>query len=181
MAMRQAKIPKREPSPDTGRNTTLVNHAAGTETAGEGFPLHTNRDVMTLLAELLSNQYAFFAGVSNHWRNAWGELPKTTQAITADTSVSQLQWSFEGGLTKSPMICERIAEHCSVDILWCAYCHGCDIPLEACFKAAARGDLQMIRWALDQNCGWRDVLCRAAAAGGSLHILKWAREIGCPW
>ena len=31
---------------------------------GDIFPLNANRDVMTLLAELLSNQYAFFAEVS---------------------------------------------------------------------------------------------------------------------
>ena len=35
-----------------------------TEPTGDAFPLNANRDVMTLLAELLSNQYAFFAEVS---------------------------------------------------------------------------------------------------------------------
>ena len=67
---------------------------------------------MTVLAELLSNRYAFFGEVSKDWRSAWGELPKITQAITADTSISQLRWSFDGGLIKSPIICELIAEKC---------------------------------------------------------------------
>ena len=52
---------------------------------GDIFPLNANRDVMTLLAELLSNQHALFAEVSIDWKNAWGELPKITQALTADT------------------------------------------------------------------------------------------------
>lgn len=80
------------------------------------FSLRANRDVMALLAELLSNQYWFFAGVSKEWKRAWGELPKTTQAITADTTVSQLQWSFDSGLTKRRLVCERIAEYCGVNI-----------------------------------------------------------------
>ena len=42
------------------------------EPAGVGFGLHSNRTVMTLLAELLSDQYAFFAGTSKGWRNSWG-------------------------------------------------------------------------------------------------------------
>ena len=72
---------------------------------------------MTLLAQLLSNQHAFFAGVSKEWRNAWENLPRLTQAITADTSVSQLQWSFDGGLKKRPVVCMHIDEYCGVDTL----------------------------------------------------------------
>ncbi|CAM9242002.1 unnamed protein product [Laminaria digitata] len=80
------------------RNTMVGTDATAGDTCAAEFSLNTNRDVMTLLAEILSNQHAFFAGVSKDWRNAWRHLPKTTQAITADTSVSQLQWSFDGGL-----------------------------------------------------------------------------------
>ena len=70
---------------------------------------------MTLLAQLLSNQHAFFGGVSKEWRNAWENLPRLTQAITADTSVSQLQWSFNSGLKNRLMLGIHIAEHCGVD------------------------------------------------------------------
>ena len=81
---------------------------------------------MTLLAELLSNQYAFFAGVSKEWRDAWGDLPQTTQAITADTTVSQMQWSVDGGWGKSKTVYQRIAEHCGVDVLMWAHSNGCE-------------------------------------------------------
>lgn len=107
---------------------------------------------MTLLAELLSNQYAFFGGVSKDWKNAWGQQPKTTQAITPDTSVSQLQWSFTDGLVKGPNICLRVAEYCSIDVLGFASFNGCSLPMEVCFKAATRGHLEMTQWALGQNC-----------------------------
>ena len=70
----------------TGPNTTEI------ESSAAEFSIRNNQDVMALLAELLSNQYAFFAGVSREWRNAWSDLPKFTQAITPDTSISQLQW-----------------------------------------------------------------------------------------
>lgn len=156
--------------------------AAARELVEEGFPLDTNRDVMALLAQLLSNQHAFFAGVSKGWRNAWGDFPKTTRAITADTSVSQLQWSFDNGLEKRPTVCERIAEHCGLEVMRCAYSNGCNLPDIACFKAVARGKFAMVQWALDQeNSCWREVLCKAAAAKGKLFVLMWARGNGCPW
>lgn len=88
-----------------------------------------------------ATQYAFFSGVLKDWREAWGDLSKTTQAITADTSVSQLQWSFECGVQKRPMVCERIAEHCDLAVLQCAYSNRCPLSLKACFKAAAREQL----------------------------------------
>lgn len=80
---------------------------------------------MTVLAGVLCNQYAFFAEVSTDWRDAWGAHMKTTQAITADTSVSQLKWSFDGGLTKGALVSERIAEHCNVELLRYAHSKGC--------------------------------------------------------
>eukprot|EP00904_Undaria_pinnatifida_P007971 jgi/Undpi1/4303/HiC_scaffold_17.g07669.m1 len=186
MPLPEAKTAKRAPPEDNNRqgSTTPGDHVSETEHSRDEFSLGTNGDVMALLAEFLSNQHAFFAGVSKQWRNAWGRLPKTTKAITADTSVSQLQWCFDGGLRKRPMLCEHIAEHCGVEILRFAYFDECEVPLKACFNAVARGRLEMIQWALGalgQYSGWRESLCMAAAAGGSLRILKWARANGCPW
>ncbi|CAM9218212.1 unnamed protein product, partial [Laminaria digitata] len=71
MALPRAKIAKMEPSPDSGRqgNTMLV--AQSTEMESVIFRVQTNRDIMAVLAELVSNQYAFFAEVSRDWKNAW--------------------------------------------------------------------------------------------------------------
>ena len=117
---------------------------------------------MALLVKLLSKQHGFVAGVSKEWRNAWGDFPKSTQAITADTTVSQLQWSFDGGLKKVAVVCERIAEHCDVGILQYANSKGCPVSRRAFFTAAARGNFEMIQWALGENCFWRYMLCQAA-------------------
>ena len=164
-----------------GDNSMSSTKDTEPDAIGVVFPLQGNGDIMTLLADLLSNQYAFFAEVSRDWRNACDHLPRLTQAITADTSVSQLEWSFDSGLSKFGMVSERIAEHCNTELLRFAHSNGCVLFAEACYKAAARGDLEMIEWAIDQNSGWRYVVCRAAAAGGHLHILKWAHDINCSW
>ena len=148
---------------------------------GDIFPLNANRDVMTLLAELLSNQHALFAEVSIDWKNAWGELPKITQALTADTTISQLQWSLDAGLSKGG-VCVRVAECSSRDVLQCAVSNGCMLTSVAWVTAADGGDQEMIEWRLDRPpyCWWF-VLCTAAAATGKLDMLKWARGLGCPW
>ena len=76
----------------TFRNRTTMPGpgASEIEFAEVTFSVSTNEDVMTLLAELLSNQYAFFAAVSKEWRNACGKRPRITQALRADPSIFQL-------------------------------------------------------------------------------------------
>ena len=110
---------------------------------------------MTLLAQLLSNQYAFFADVSIDWKNACGELPKITEAITADTTVSQLQWSLDAGLSKGG-VRVRVAEYSGLDVLQCAVPNGCMLTLVALFAAADGGDQETIEWRLDHPpyCKW---------------------------
>ena len=108
--------------------------------AGDSFTRATNPDVMTVLAELLSNQHVFFAGVSKYRRNAWGGFPKRTQAITPDTSISQLQWSLDGGLKKTPTVHQLIIERCDVENLEYANLEECDMSEEAFVKAAGRGE-----------------------------------------
>jgi hypothetical protein len=46
---------------------------------------------------------------------------------------------------------------------------------------AARGDLQMLRYARENGCPWSESLCVHAATHGRLEVLRWARENGCPW
>lgn len=96
--------------------------------SGKKVGLPTNPDVIAMLADFLSNQHAFFASVSKEWNSAWGDIPKSTQAITADTTVSQLQCSFDSGLRNRRTICEHIADNCGVEILQCAYSNGCLLP-----------------------------------------------------
>lgn len=116
----------------------LDRQATGIDPAGARVGISTNTDVVILLEKLLSNQYVFFEEVSKEWNKAWGSLPKITKAITADISVSQLQWSFDGGLKETPEICVFFAEHCSLEVLQCAHANGFALNAGACSKAVAR-------------------------------------------
>ena len=50
-----------------------------------------------------------------------------------------------------------------------------------CANAAYRGDLEMLKWARDNDFPWDDYTCSSAAEGGELEALQWARKHGCPW
>lgn len=82
--------------------------------------------------------------MSKVWKHAWGDLAKTTQAITADPSVSQLQWGFDSGLRKRLNLCEHITEHCCLEVLQYAHSKGCKLPEETCFNAAGKGKIDII-------------------------------------
>ena len=50
-----------------------------------------------------------------------------------------------------------------------------------CKGAAARGDVEMLKWLRAKGCPWDEGTCAAAAYGGHLEVLKWLRAGGCPW
>ena len=47
--------------------------------------------------------------------------------------------------------------------------------------AAARGHLEVLQWARENDCPWDEETCSNAALDGHLEVLQWARENGCPW
>jgi hypothetical protein len=82
------------------------------------------------------------------------------------------------------------------------------IPIGICDIAAAKGNLQMMKWAVDNDfecdlttyshvsgdnyleilewlksmdCLRNEISCKHAAWKGNLKVLKWLREQGCPW
>ncbi|KAF8062629.1 hypothetical protein HT031_003958 [Scenedesmus sp. PABB004] len=54
---------------------------------------------------------------------------------------------------------------------------------DVCFWAAARGDVEMLRWARAQAepAPWDTGVCSIAAECGRLEALRWLRASGCPW
>jgi hypothetical protein len=50
-----------------------------------------------------------------------------------------------------------------------------------CAIAAEVGNLDVLKWARENDCPWDDETCANAAEGGHLEVLKWARENDCPW
>ena len=49
-----------------------------------------------------------------------------------------------------------------------------------CAKAAAEGNLELLKWLRVNSAAWDKTTCSAAAAGGHLEILKYARLHRCP-
>eukprot|EP00903_Cladosiphon_okamuranus_P021167 g19443.t1 len=148
-------------------------------------PTMTNSDILRLLAEYIpDNQFLFFAPVSRPFREAWASRPTTTSWITADSSASQLRWSFECGLPRdTDHLCSAIARlGGSVDLLEFAREAGCPwVPEDVCSLAAKGGHLELLSWLHQNSCPWDEFTCSSASAGGHLEVLMWARERGCPW
>ena len=47
--------------------------------------------------------------------------------------------------------------------------------------AAKYGQLNILKWARENDCEWNSLTCIYAAENGHLETLKWARENGCEW
>lgn len=117
-------------------------------------PAMTNMDVLGFLVEMVPlTQFLFFAPVSSSWRTTWGQRPAWTSYTTADTSVTQLQYSFECGLSRD----------CSA----------------LCSTMARLGELEALQCARENGCFWDWKTCQAAAGAGHLELLQWARQSGC--
>ena len=52
---------------------------------------------------------------------------------------------------------------------------------ETCSKAAANGQLELLKHAHEHGCDWNERTCEYAAKNGHLECLKYAHEHGCPW
>ena len=51
-----------------------------------------------------------------------------------------------------------------------------------CEKAARAGQLEVLKWARDRGCRWRNrKICALAAEGGHLVVLQWLRGNSCEW
>jgi hypothetical protein len=60
--------------------------------------------------------------------------------------------------------------------------NGCSFDnSQLCDVAAARGHLEVLRWARQRARPWDHSTCRNAARGGHPEALKWLREQGCDW
>lgn len=113
-------------------------------------PLVTSADVPSHVAEFVGDdQYFFFAPVSRGWKNAWGERPRATRAVTVDTSVNQLVCAFESGLRR------RIAAG----------------PSNLCFAIAKLGRLDLVQVLRERDCPWDEDVCTQAAEFNHLAFL----------
>lgn len=52
---------------------------------------------------------------------------------------------------------------------------------KACTKAAARGNIKLLRWLRFHGCAWDESVCHEAVRENNFEILKYAHENGCMW
>jgi|AntAceMinimDraft_12_1070368.scaffolds.fasta_scaffold28691_1 hypothetical protein len=57
----------------------------------------------------------------------------------------------------------------------------CPMGEVLCAAAAAHGNFEVLRWALEQSYPCGDYTFGSAASGGHLAIMQFLRERGCPW
>lgn len=145
-------------------------------------PLVTKADIVSHLSGFVhDNQHLFFASVCCGWKHAWGRRPTATQAVTADTSVSQLRRSFESGLGRTNAVCDAAARLGRLDLLQSARAGGCPWSSSTMRWAAWGGHLGVCQWAKQAGCPWSKDTCSWAALRGHQHVLFWARSNGCVW
>ncbi|CAN0086929.1 unnamed protein product [Ectocarpus sp. 12 AP-2014] len=141
----------------------------------------TNRNILVGLAQLVpDNQFLFFAPVATGWRAAW-HRPAITAHVTPDTTMSQLQHSFECGLPRNHTgLCAALARLGKLNLLACAVGVGCPMNAKVCASAALGGHLKVLQWARRVGCSWDASTTAAAARGGHLKTLQWCVRQGCP-
>lgn len=144
-------------------------------------PLQTKTDIISHVAEFVQdNQYLFFASVSKDWRSRWGQRPKVTRAVSADTSVVQLRYSFDCGLQRSQRVSEAAARLGKMDLLLSARARDCGCDETTCAAAAAAGGLRILEFLRAKGCPWGDMTYFHAAERGHLDVLKYALANRCP-
>ena len=78
-------------------------------------------------------------------------------------------------------ICATAAAKGSLEVLKWARENGCSWNSWTCAYAARNGHLEVIKWARENGCEWNSWTCAGAALNGHLYILEWAHQNGCPW
>ena len=68
-----------------------------------------------------------------------------------------------------------------LEVLQWARQNGCPWKESTCYRAAEGGHLEVLQWAHQNGCPWNEGTCEAAAKKGHLEVLKWAHQNGCPW
>lgn len=114
-----------------------------------------------------------------------------TFALAAEGSLEMLKWVHYafGDTIFCPGLCAEAAKYGQIKVLkwlrspglpgspkgvceWCTY---------TMVNAASKGYLDVLKWARENGCPWREFVCECAALNGHLQVLKWLRANDCPW
>ena len=80
------------------------------------------------------------------------------------------------------LFCYRVAETNNLDYLkWAREVKQCAWDTDTIMSAAYQGNLDMVKYCVENDCPMHQKACTAAALNGHLAILKYLREHGYPW
>lgn len=175
-------------------------------------PLADHVDVVSNVVEFARNSgYLFVAGVSKHFKAAWGDTPRTTSfddmlqspshaAMLTETECDRyenkicptaaagghletIKWARRKGLGWGirTATTDRAAKGGYLELFQWCVANGCPWKYGACDLAASGGHLELVRWCTSKGCPLADTTCAGAAAGGHLDVLKWCRARNCKW
>jgi hypothetical protein len=152
-----------------------------------------------ILTKLNENEKKFLNGTNKESRLAIKRAKIKLRGkfwIHELSSISQLelawanyQWGGRGmyssgeEYTKTQeQFCRRVAETNDLELLrWVREVKECDWDYKTNGTAAHQGNLEMLKYCVENGCEVHAGTCAAAAQCGNLECLKYLREKNCPW
>ena len=78
--------------------------------------------------------------------------------------------------------CYRVAEAKNLDYLkWAREVKRCAWDQDTIISAASQGNLDMVKYCVENGCPMDEDACLCAAEEGHLDVLKYLHENDCPW
>ena len=87
-----------------------------------------------------------------------------------------------GGDMTQEKFCVQVAWTNNLDFLkWAREVKQCAWDEDTIIDAASGGDLEMVKYCVENDCPMNAEACSTAALNGHLDVLKYLREHDCPW
>ncbi len=83
-------------------------------------------------------------------------------------------------IPNNTILMKALASFDCLPLLKIAKNNGCDLS-DVCNFASYGDNLEMLKWARENNYDLNSRVCVYAARNGNLEMLKWAKENGCEW
>ena len=182
-------------TPRSDRNRPALTYrdnmtATNQPNAGQAIPGLLNDIVTTFVfrSDFLpdTRDLARLRAVSCAMRDAVDATGRPVYELTPEEAVRRgdlngLQLLLERAPRVRRDVCAEAAKVGNLDVLKWARENDCPWDETTCAHAALRGHLEILKWARENDCPWNGSTCSTAAYKGRLEVLKWARENGCPW
>ncbi|AGO85343.1 Ankyrin repeat domain containing protein [Pandoravirus salinus] len=104
-----------------------------------------------------------------------------TETAAAHGDVGMLARLLGPACQLTDRVCTIAAARGHLDVLRFAHEKGTRWGRDTCAAAARGGHLEVLKYAHERGCAWDHSTCAAAAKGGHLACLQYAHTYGCPW